>query len=92
MNVKYVTKGKLVRINAKALEAKANAIDPDYLKNIPAHLRFPVDRALPFCERHGWVRCFVTVGTTLPPEDGDLRVLLLDVPEREYEKLPSVDA
>ena len=91
MIIRYTTKRQLARINQTALKGRGRAIDPSFVDSLPAQLRFPVDKAVPFQERPGWVRCFVTVGTTLPPETGDPITLLLDIPERDFKQLACVD-
>jgi hypothetical protein len=91
MKQKYLTKRGLIAINEKAIKANANAIEPEFLASIPGDLKYPVNVALPFPERHGWVRCLVGIGKTRTPSDKTFRSLLLDIPERAFERLPTVE-
>ncbi len=91
MKQKYVKKKRLIAINEKAIKANTNAIEPEFLASIPGDLKYPVNVALPFPERYGWVRCLVGIGMTRTPSDEELRSLLLDIPENAFERLPTVE-
>lgn len=65
---KIITKARLIRANKAAIRAKANSIDPDFLKTINDGYRYPVDRAIPFLERPGFVRCWVGIGFSVPAD------------------------
>ena len=67
------------------------AIEPGFVNALPPEHRFPVDRAIPFHEKAGWVRCFVTVGTTVPPKDDELKLFILDMTESDFHRLITVD-
>jgi hypothetical protein len=91
MKQRYVKKKRLIAINEKAIKANANAIEPEFLRSISDSLRYPVNFALPFPERFGWVRCFVGIGTARQPSDEDFRSLLLDIPEADFKRLPTLE-
>ena len=91
MKIKYMTKRQLNRINAHAMKNLGRAIEPSFVKSLPPAHGFPVDRAIPFHEKAGWVRCFITVGTTVPPKDDELKLLILDMTERDFHRLKTVD-
>lgn len=87
-NTRIITKARLISANTKARQAGANSIDPDFLQTIPSEFRYPVTRALPFPERHGFVRCWVGIGFSLQPDPATFDSHLMDLPNSVFEKLP----
>ena len=84
--VKYFTKNLLRLVNKLALKNKCNAIEPKFLDQLPDGLIYPVLRKMPW-ERSGWVRCMISVATSLPAVD--IHEVILDVPQEMFNTLPT---
>jgi hypothetical protein len=84
MELKYLSWGELDHANRRAIRAKCNSIDPEYVLALPKDYRYPIYFTLPY-ERQGWVRCHV--GTGVSSTASDYVPCLLDVPQEMYDRL-----
>jgi hypothetical protein len=86
--IKYLTKRELHKANQQAITAGCRAIDQSYAERLPEGLRYPIFFEIPW-ERHGWVRCQIGTATSVPPHD--YMPMWLDVPQRMYNNLSSLE-
>jgi len=61
VNIKYLTKGLLQSLNAKAIKGKLNRTLKG-LEDLDAHLKYPVEQVF-MCDDE-IARCFITVGSS----------------------------
>lgn len=84
MEMKFLTLEEFQEANRRAIRAKCNSIDSEYVKTLPGHFRYPIFFTLPY-ERQGWVRC--QVGTCVSGTESDYVPCLLDVPQDIFDGL-----
>jgi hypothetical protein len=86
---RIITKERLIVANNAAIQTEANSLEPNLLDTIPESYRYPVDRALPFSERPGFVRCWVGIGFSVPSDPATFCSYLMDMPTSLFEQLPT---
>ena len=81
VNIKYLTKGLLQSLNAKAIKGKLNRTLKG-LEDLDAHLKYPVEQVF-MCDDE-IARCFIAVGSSAD----DLKTVQLDMWLEDYDSLP----
>ena len=84
VNIKYLTKGLLQSLNAKAIKGKLNRTLKG-LEDLDARLKYPVEQVF-MCDDE-IARCFITVGSLHSSAD-DLKTVQLDMWLEDYDSLP----
>lgn len=86
MQTRYLTKAKLVAVNNRARKNGGNHIDPDFVEMLPERFKYLAHQT-PFGIEKGWIRCWVTAGTSVSE---NIHTLLVDIRHDVFEKLPSL--
>jgi len=81
VNIKYLTKGLLQSLNAKAIKGKLNRTLKG-LEDLDAYLKYPVEQVF-MCDDN-IARCFIAVGSSAD----NLTTVQLDMDLEDYDSLP----